>query len=196
MISQETILDPVNSGPGGRGLCRDYAGLPGPARAGCRSSQATKAARRSVRARCTGPWSGAAAALPPAVTVTVARSESIDFCTTRKSESDFVAAWGFAGDCVRTGGNLTVICSSFSSAGAPGLSRDPKFRLLWSLLLVRCSRNGPSIAMVCCSYKAARRGMLLLNMVMLIFSIVFLGVGAVSLGYGKARCDFGSETRL
>ena len=43
--------------------------------------------------------------------------------------------------------------------------------------------NGQSMA--CCSYKAARRSLLLLNMVILLFAFIFLGVGAVSLGYGK-----------
>jgi hypothetical protein len=36
----------------------------------------------------------------------------------------------------------------------------------------------------CCSYKVARRGFLLTNIILLIFAIIFMGVGGVSVGLG------------
>ncbi len=36
----------------------------------------------------------------------------------------------------------------------------------------------------CCSYKVARRGVLVTNMILLIFAFVFMGVGGVSIGLG------------
>ncbi len=42
----------------------------------------------------------------------------------------------------------------------------------------------------CCSYKVARRGVLLTNMILLIFAIIFLGVGGVSIGVGVFDFQF------
>jgi len=39
-------------------------------------------------------------------------------------------------------------------------------------------------AALCCSYKTSRRGLLLATMLTFIFSIVFLGVGSVSVRFG------------
>ncbi|EKX52449.1 hypothetical protein GUITHDRAFT_101620 [Guillardia theta CCMP2712] len=42
------------------------------------------------------------------------------------------------------------------------------------------------MANLCCEYKTSRRGLLVLNMLILLFSFIFIGVGAVSLTYANS----------
>lgn len=46
------------------------------------------------------------------------------------------------------------------------------------------------MATLCCDYKTARRGMLVTNMLILLFAIIFIGVGATTLSYAQS---FASE---
>eukprot|EP00277_Geminigera_cryophila_P019638 CAMPEP_0179490948 /NCGR_PEP_ID=MMETSP0799-20121207/65784_1 /TAXON_ID=46947 /ORGANISM="Geminigera cryophila, Strain CCMP2564" /LENGTH=252 /DNA_ID=CAMNT_0021307281 /DNA_START=57 /DNA_END=815 /DNA_ORIENTATION=+ len=45
------------------------------------------------------------------------------------------------------------------------------------------------MASICCEYKVARRGMLITNMLVIVFAFIFIGVGTASLSYATAFQD-------